>query len=269
MCCLILSAGMPQGKRDRHGDCDLRCWLRATWCRRDAGGDGRRRDRWLGQRWLCRASRDRGRAARDRTGQPEAAATMASPRSRMSSRLASPAAARFEVFVERLADLEPLRDGAQHGRPMARAARHYRAEEIGCQCRGPVCWSKTAALAQGEPRHRRAGDSAVTSDARESATRTATRPRGPTSWSRWRQPVEVFFAVYLPAANADHRRRRTHLHSADQASPKCLAIMSPSPTPAPAFATRERLPDADELFVEWPDEAMAHLPLSAPPPSPC
>jgi xanthine dehydrogenase accessory factor len=30
-----------------------------------------------------------------------------------------------------------------------------------------------------------------------------------------------------------------------------------------AFATRERLPDADQLLVEWPDEALAHLPLSS------
>ncbi len=30
-----------------------------------------------------------------------------------------------------------------------------------------------------------------------------------------------------------------------------------------AFATRERLPDADELLVEWPDEALARLPLTS------
>ncbi|WIG60361.1 MAG: Xanthine and CO dehydrogenases maturation factor, XdhC/CoxF family [Ktedonobacterales bacterium] len=29
-----------------------------------------------------------------------------------------------------------------------------------------------------------------------------------------------------------------------------------------AFATRERLPDADELLVEWPDEVLARLPLT-------
>src|SRR5262249_13837875 len=29
------------------------------------------------------------------------------------------------------------------------------------------------------------------------------------------------------------------------------------------FATRERFPDADELFVEWPDEVMARLPLTS------
>src|SRR5262249_31772821 len=29
-----------------------------------------------------------------------------------------------------------------------------------------------------------------------------------------------------------------------------------------AFATRERLPEADELLVEWPDEALARLPLT-------
>lgn len=29
-----------------------------------------------------------------------------------------------------------------------------------------------------------------------------------------------------------------------------------------AFATRERLPEADEILVEWPDEALEHLPLS-------
>ncbi|MEO7001708.1 MAG: XdhC family protein [Ktedonobacterales bacterium] len=29
-----------------------------------------------------------------------------------------------------------------------------------------------------------------------------------------------------------------------------------------AFATPERLPDVDELLVEWPDEALAHLPLT-------
>lgn len=30
-----------------------------------------------------------------------------------------------------------------------------------------------------------------------------------------------------------------------------------------AFATRERLPEADELLVDWPDEAMARLPVSS------
>ncbi|HKT38214.1 MAG TPA: XdhC family protein, partial [Ktedonobacterales bacterium] len=30
-----------------------------------------------------------------------------------------------------------------------------------------------------------------------------------------------------------------------------------------AFATRERLPDADELLVEWPDEVLARLPLTS------
>ncbi|MBF6590627.1 MAG: XdhC family protein, partial [Ktedonobacterales bacterium] len=30
-----------------------------------------------------------------------------------------------------------------------------------------------------------------------------------------------------------------------------------------AFATRARLPDADDLLVEWPDEALAHLPLTS------
>ncbi len=33
--------------------------------------------------------------------------------------------------------------------------------------------------------------------------------------------------------------------------------------PREAFATRERLPDADELVLEWPDEAMERLPINA------
>ncbi|HEX5547630.1 MAG TPA: XdhC/CoxI family protein, partial [Ktedonobacterales bacterium] len=33
--------------------------------------------------------------------------------------------------------------------------------------------------------------------------------------------------------------------------------------PREAFATRERIPDADDLLLEWPDEALAHLPVSS------
>jgi xanthine dehydrogenase accessory factor len=32
--------------------------------------------------------------------------------------------------------------------------------------------------------------------------------------------------------------------------------------PREAFATRERFPDADELVLAWPDEALAGLPLT-------
>ncbi|HUY80051.1 MAG TPA: XdhC/CoxI family protein [Ktedonobacterales bacterium] len=75
-----------------------------------------------------------------------------------------------------------------------------------------------------------------------------------------KQPQEVFFAVHQPQptlliVGAGHITiPLTRL--AKVVGYRVVVIDARE-----AFATRERLPDADELIVDWPDEAMARLPL--------
>lgn len=75
------------------------------------------------------------------------------------------------------------------------------------------------------------------------------------------QPQEVFFAAYQPQptlliVGAGHITiPLTRL--AKTVGYRVVVIDARE-----AFATRERLPDADEIIVDWPDEAMARLPLN-------
>jgi xanthine dehydrogenase accessory factor len=73
--------------------------------------------------------------------------------------------------------------------------------------------------------------------------------------------VEVFFAVYNPSPTLIVIGAG-HITIPLTKLAKVLGYHVIVVDAREAFATRERLPDADELLIEWPDEALARFPIS-------
>ena len=189
-----------------------------------------------------------------RTGQPEAAATMASPRSRMSSRSASRAAARSRCFVERLANLEPLATALNAGQPIVRAVVISAPQGIDVQSEASPAGSLSGETG-GESRQRRARYDAVAAKARELLQ--GWRVRAATIVVD-EKPVEVFFDVYLPEPTLVVIGAG-HITIPLTRLAKMLGYHVTVVDPREAFATRERLPDADDILLDWPDDALAHM----------
>lgn len=162
----------------------------------------------------------------------------------------------IQVFVERLANLEPLAAALKAQQPIVRAVVINAPAEIGAAPGASMLIPERGGLVGSSGNATL--DTALAAKAREllqeGASATATiEVQG--------KPAEVFFAVYPPEPTlviigAGHitipltRLARTldyHVIVVD---------------PREAFATRERLPDADEVLLEWPDDALAHLPIS-------
>jgi xanthine dehydrogenase accessory factor len=76
------------------------------------------------------------------------------------------------------------------------------------------------------------------------------------------QDVEIFFAAY-PAPTLLVIVGAGHIAIPLTRMAKVLGYRVVVVDARSAFATRERLPEADELLVEWPDEALMHLPLTS------
>lgn len=74
--------------------------------------------------------------------------------------------------------------------------------------------------------------------------------------------VEVFFGVY-PAPPTLVIVGAGHVTIPLTQLAKVLGYRTIVMDAREAFATRERLPEADELLVEWPDEAMEHLTITS------
>jgi len=74
------------------------------------------------------------------------------------------------------------------------------------------------------------------------------------------QPQEVFFNVYQPQPTL-LIIGAGHITIPLTRLAKVIGYRVVVIDAREAFATRERLPDADEIIVDWPDEAMARLPL--------
>src|SRR5262249_26403217 len=87
----------------------------------------------------------------------------------------------------------------------------------------------------------------------DSGTRTFPLSEGDT--------IEVFFAVY-PAPPTLIVVGAGHISIPLTRLAKVLDYRVIVVDAREAFATRERLPEADELLLEWPDEALEHLPLT-------
>jgi xanthine dehydrogenase accessory factor len=163
----------------------------------------------------------------------------------------------IQVFVERLANLEPLAASLKAQQPIVRAvvleAPAESSAQPGMSLLVPAEGEITGSFGDAT------FDAATTATARrllrEGASATATVEVAG-------KPAEVFFAVYPPepmlvVIGAGHITiPLTHLA-------KVLDYRVIVVDPREAFATRDRLPDADELVLEWPDEALPHLPLSS------
>lgn len=163
----------------------------------------------------------------------------------------------IQVFVERLANFEPLAEALTGQRPIVRAVVITAPEESGATAGMSVLVPEKGELVGSLGNA--ALDAAVTARARdllrEGTSTTATvEVEG--------KPAEMFFAVYPPEptlviVGAGHITiPLTHLA-------KALDYRVTVVDPREAFATRERLPDADDLLLEWPDDALAHLPISS------
>ena len=163
----------------------------------------------------------------------------------------------IEVFVERLANLEPLATALNAGQPIVRAVVISAPEESGVQPEASLLVPERGDLVGSFGNA--ALDSAVAAKAREllkdgeSARATVVVDE---------KPAEVFFAVYLPEPTLIVIGAG-HITIPLTRLAKTLGYHVTVVDPREAFATRERLPDADDVLLEWPDDALAHMTLSS------
>ncbi len=163
----------------------------------------------------------------------------------------------IEVFVERLANLEPLAAALTAQQPIVRAVVINAPEESEATPGASMLVSEQGELigSSGDP----VLDAAVATRARdllrhgESAMATVEIAE---------QAAQIFFAVYPPEPTLVIVGAG-HITIPLTRLAKTLDYRVTVIDPREAFATRERIPDADELLLEWPDEAIAHLPVSS------
>lgn len=163
----------------------------------------------------------------------------------------------IQVFVERLANLEPLEQAFNAQQPIVRAV------VIDAPAESSVKPGATLLVPEQGELLGSFGDAAldavVATKARDllrdgESALTTVDVEG--------KPVQVFFAVYAPEP-ALVIIGAGHITIPLTRLAKTLNYRVTVVDPREAFATRERLPDADELLLEWPDDALAHLPVSS------
>jgi xanthine dehydrogenase accessory factor len=163
----------------------------------------------------------------------------------------------IEVFVERLANLEPLAEALKAQRPIVRAVVINAPAESDATPGASMLIPEQGALtgSSGDL----ALDDAVAARARdllrngESAMATVEIAE---------KAAQIFFAVYPPEPTLVIVGAG-HITIPLTRLAKTLDYRVTVIDPREAFATRERIPDADDLLLEWPDEAIAHLPVSS------
>ncbi|MFI5272055.1 MAG: XdhC family protein [Ktedonobacterales bacterium] len=158
----------------------------------------------------------------------------------------------IRVFVERLDALGPLAAALHAEQPIARAV--VIASNWFTGRTALVAEDGTLTGSTGEP----VLDAQIQQDARAMlpAGESGTRPHRYEAWQ-----AEVFIAAY-PAPRHLIIVGAGHISQPLSAIAKVLGYRVTVLDARAAFNTRERLPQADELVVEWPDEALARLPLS-------
>lgn len=168
----------------------------------------------------------------------------------------------IRVFVERLGAIEPLARALRAEEPIAQAT-VVSVTHPDAQTGTPPLGGRLLAPARGAVQGTlgdAALDAKVTDEARallrsgHSTLREYTVAPGTV--------VEVFFAVYPPAPTLIIVGAG-HIAIPLMRLAKIVGYRVVVVDPREAFATRERLPEADEILLEWPDEALARLPLSS------
>ena len=165
----------------------------------------------------------------------------------------------IRVFVERLGDFAPLAQAIHEDRQIARATviatTAHASVSLGAELIVPEQGAPSGTLGDPSLDARAAGDlRGQLLRTGESAARTYPLQDG--------ESAEVFYAVY-PAPPSLIIVGAGHISIPLTRIAKVLGYKVTVIDAREAFATRERLPEADELLVEWPDEAMARLPISS------
>lgn len=163
----------------------------------------------------------------------------------------------IRVFVERLNHLEPLAAALKAEQPIVRAVVVDDVAEsdvpAGATLLIPEAGDPIASLGAA------AFDDAVVARGRE-LLRDGESTMATVEVAE--KPATVFFAVYQPEPSLVIVGAG-HITIPLSRLAKTLGYRVTVIDPREAFATRERLPDADELLLEWPDDALGHLPLSS------
>jgi xanthine dehydrogenase accessory factor len=164
----------------------------------------------------------------------------------------------IRVFVERMQGLEPLLDALRTEQPIARA--------LVISAQGEAVDAVGRSLLVGD-QGKLQGDVGIVELAERVASDARDLLRGGNSFTRAYtlasgDQVEVFIAAYAPPPTLVIVGAG-HISIPLTKMAKVLGYRVVVADARATFATRERFPEADELFVEWPDEAMARLPLTS------
>jgi xanthine dehydrogenase accessory factor len=159
----------------------------------------------------------------------------------------------IRVFVERLGAIERLREALAAQEPIARVTVIAGAAQAGASLLVPEESEPIGTLGD------RPLDLAAVAAARDHLTRgesgceTLTTAEGAAR--------EVFFAAF-PVTPALIIVGAGHITIPLSRMARVLGFHVTVVDAREAFATRERFPEVDELLVDWPDEALSHLPLT-------
>ncbi len=161
----------------------------------------------------------------------------------------------IRVFVERLGETAALREAIKAERPIARAtivAGLAGIDRTGASLVVPEAGAPIGTL----------DDPALDEGAATLARRRLARGESGTErLAAAGSEFEVFFAVY-PAPPSLIVVGAGHIAIPLTRIARTLGYHVTVVDAREAFATRERFPEADQLLVEWPDEALGHIPLT-------
>jgi xanthine dehydrogenase accessory factor len=159
----------------------------------------------------------------------------------------------IRVYIERLGDVAALREAIKAGKPIARATIIADGDRLGASLVVPETGEPAGTL----------GSTALDAVAAQRARNRLARGESgaETLEAAAESRPEVFFAVW-PAPSALIIVGAGHISIPLTRLARVLGYHVTVVDPREAFATRERFPEADELILEWPDEALAQMSLA-------